>query len=355
MAGEKTEQATHKRKQDERKKGNVFLSKEVVSIFTMACVFFGLKLLFPNIIRTLLTFIQKYLSMGATQTELSQNDMYKFFFDGVLIFATIALPVLLISVMSNVIITMLQTKMLFSTKAYAFKASHMNPLSGLKKMVSLKSLMELFKSALKITLLIYIIINILKKEIMVLPNLMYVQPIQAMEYTGSIIMTIVMQSSITFVFLSAGDYLFQWWQHMKNMRMSKQEIKDEYKQMEGDPQIKAQIRALQQQRSRQRMMQNVPDADVVIRNPTHFAVAIKYDKSKHTAPVVVAKGADLVALRIIDIAEKNGVHVTENRPLARALFETVEVDEQVHEEHYQAIAEILTFIYNLKKKDLDYK
>ena len=350
MAGEKTESATPKRKQDERKKGNIFLSREIISIATLLAIFMGLKVLFPHIMSVLINFIEKYFRMGATEDILSASDLNKFFFDGLLVFAMTAVPLLCINVLANIVITMGQTKMLFSSKAFAFKGNRLNPLSGLKKMVSIRGLVELIKSILKISILSTIIYTVLKDELFLLPRLFDMEPMQAMAYTGDIIMAIVIQSGAIFLFLGAADYIYQWWEYEKNLRMSKQEIKDEYKQMEGDPKVKAQIRAIQQQRARQRMMQSVPDADVVIRNPTHFAVAIKYDQTRHRAPIVVAKGADQVALRIIAIAEENNVYVTENRPLARALFETVEIDAEVPGEHYQAIAEILAFIYKVRKK-----
>ena len=350
MAGEKTEQATPKRKQDERKKGNIFLSKEVVTIVTLLLSFYSLKFLMPNMLETISQFIQKYIALGVMQIEVTSNDMPDLFIDCCIVFAATAMPILVISVLGNVIITMAQTKLLVSPKSFAFKMEKLNPLKGLKKMVSLRSLVELFKSLLKIMLLIYIIYSVVIDEIGVLPKLMYMQPMEVMVYTGDVIMQIALKCGIAFIFLGAGDYLYQWWEYRKNMRMSKQDIKDEYKQMEGDPKVKGQIRAIQQQMARQRMMQNVPDADVVIRNPTHFAVAIKYDQTRHRAPIVVAKGADQVALRIIAIAEENNVYVTENRPLARALFETVEIDAEVPGEHYQAIAEILAFIYKVRKK-----
>ena len=168
-------------------------------------------------------------------------------------------------------------------------------------------------------------------------------------------MDVVLKSGIAFVFLAAADYMYQWWDYEKNMKMSKQEIKDEYKQIEGNPQIKGRQRNIQQQRARQRMMQNVPEADVVIRNPTHFAVALKFDRDKDRAPKVIAKGMDQLALRIVQVAEENDVYVTEDRPLARALYDAVEVGEEIPEEFYKAIAKILAFVYNLKEKNKNKK
>lgn len=352
MAGEKTEKATPKRKQDERKKGNVFLSKEVVTVVSLLAAFYSFKALSPLFLDTLETLVQKYLTLGATQLEITAKDLRVFFVDGCLAYAKAALPLLLVCTLSNILATMAQTKMLFSAKAFAFKGERLNPLSGLKKMFSMRAVVELIKSLLKISVLLYIVYSVLKDELLMLPRLADMSAMQAMVVTGNLIMKIALQTGLIFLFLAAGDYLYQWWEYEKNLRMSKQEIKDEYKQLEGDPQIKGRQRSLQQQRSRRRMMQNVPKADVVIRNPTHYAIAIQYDQTKHRAPVVIAKGADAVALRIVAIADDAGVYITENKPLARALFDAVELDCEIPAEYYQPIAEVLAFVYSLKKKDM---
>ena len=175
---------------------------------------------------------------------------------------------------------------------------------------------------------------------------------QAIATTADIIFSIVEVAAVIMAFVAAADYLYQWWDYEKNLRMSKQELKEEYKQTEGDPQIKGKIRERQQAQARQRMMQQVPSADVVIRNPTHFAVAIKYDPERNSAPIVVAKGMDSLALRIVAVAEENGVFITENKPLARGLYEAVELDQEIPDRFYQPIAELLAFVYSLKKKEL---
>lgn len=351
MPGEKTEKATPKRKEDERKKGNVFLSQEAVSVAALLASFVAFKMLAPLMMTTTQDLLTKYLSLGAEQTEVTGTDLTHFFVDCALAFAKGAVILLVICAAVNIIATMAQTRMLFSGKAIGFKMERLNPLSGLKKLFSMRSLVELLKSLLKIAVLLYLLYSSLKDEINTLPRLMDMPPLQAMVYTGNILFHIATQAGLIFVFLAAGDYLFQWWQYEKNLRMTKQEIKDEYKQLEGDPQIKGRIRSMQQQKSRRRMMQNVPNADVVIRNPTHYAVAIRYEQEKQNAPVVVAKGSDALALRIVAVAEENGVYVTENRPLARALFDSVALDAEIPAEYYQAIAEILAFVYSLKKKE----
>ncbi len=353
MAGEKTEKATPKRKQDERKKGNVFTSREMVTVSCLLAAFLALRLLLPGSLAALQEMMAGYFVLGSSQTSVTEKDAAKFFLDGCFMFGRTALPLLVICGLTAVVITLAQTKMLFSAKSFEFKGERINPLNGFKRMFSLRSVVELVKSLIKITVLLYLIYSVMKKELLTLPKLMDMQPLQAMIRTGEILMSIVLKAGLIFAFLAAADYFYQWWEYEKNLRMTKQEVKDEYKQTEGDPQVKGKIRSMQQQRARRRMMQNVPSADVVIRNPTHYAVAILYDQHKHRAPVVVAKGADALALRIVKVAEENGVYVTEDRPLARALYENVELDREIPENYYQAIAQVLAFVYSLRKKDLN--
>ena len=351
MAGEKTEKATPKKRKDERKKGNVFLSRDAVTAVSLIASFYALKIFAPSIFTNVQDLVRRYISLAGTKEVFLASDISTIFTDLGLVFLKTAMPLVGVSVLVAVIVTMAQTKMLFSTKAFAPKFSRINPLNGIKKMFSIRAIVELLKSLLKIVVLLYMVYTVLIDEVTTLPMLINMTPVSAINRTGEIIMDVVLKSGIAFVFLAAADYLYQWWDYEKNMKMSKQEIKDEYKQIEGNPQIKGRQRQLQQQRSRQRMMQNVPEADVVIRNPTHFAVALKFDRDKDRAPRVVAKGMDQLALRIVKVAEENDVYVTEDRPLARALYDAVEVGDEIPEEFYKAIAKILAFVYNLKDKN----
>ncbi len=352
MPGEKTEKATPKRKQDERKKGNVFKSNEIVVVASLFAQFFLLKMLASFNIETLGNTIKDSVSMAATTTELTQNTLNDLLVDSVIVFAKAAMPVLLVGVLIAIVLTMLQTKMLFSAKSFAFKANRLNPLSGLKKIFSMRSLVELLKSIIKIIVLLYILYLGIRDELIGFTRLLDMSFGGALAMVGNLLMKIVQNACIIFLFLAAADYLYQWWEYEKNLRMSKQEIKDEYKQLEGDPQVKGRIRQIQQQRAQRRMMQKVPQADVVIRNPTHYAVALQYDQKKHRAPVVIAKGADELALRIVRVAEENDVYITENRPLARGLFEAVEVDHEIPEQFYKTVAQVLAFVYSLRKKEV---
>ncbi|WP_312643808.1 flagellar biosynthesis protein FlhB [Hydrogenoanaerobacterium sp.] len=352
MAGEKTEKATPKRKQDERKKGNIFQSRDVIAVFSLVIMFYSIKALSPHITNYLSKCIRDFFELAGTMKTISVMDTRQLLLDGLLIFALTALPLLMLSSVLAIVLTGMQTKMLFSGEAMRFKASRISPLQGFKRMFSIRSLVEIIKAILKIVLLGWIVYNNFIKRMVGFPRLLDMSVQEAVVFIGESIMSLVSTTAMVFAFIAAFDYFYQWWDYEKNLRMSKQEIKEEYKQTEGDPQIKGKIKEKQQQMAQKRMMQNVPSADVVIRNPTHYAVAIQYDPEKNRAPVVVAKGADRVALKIIEIAEQHDVVITENRPLARGLYETVDLDREIPDEFYQAVAGVLAFVYNLKKKDL---
>lgn len=353
MPGEKTEKATPKRRQDERKRGNVFQSAEVVTIFTMLATFYVLKAMMPSAIKTMEELISHYMSEAATTDKIGQAQLHSYLMDSLIAFAKTALIPLLVCCAVASIATMFQTRGLFSSKGFAFKAERISMLKGFKRMFSMRAFVELLKSILKIAILLYVIYTILKNEIFVLPRMMDMSVDGAMSKTGAIIMQIITKAGAIFVAVAAADYLYQWKDYEKNLRMTKQEVKDEFKQTEGNPEVKGRIRQIQQERARQRMMQAVPTADVVIRNPTHIAIAIKYNKDNDRAPVVVAKGVDSLALRIVAVAEENDVYVTENKPLARALYDAVPLDAEVPEKFYRALAEVLAYVYSLRKKDME--
>lgn len=352
MAGEKTEKATPKRKQDERKKGNVFQSREVGVVLTLLASFYSLKLLGPYIFAALEWSVHTFFNYAAVMERLGTSDLNTLFLQGCGVFLVAAMPLLLISGLVSIVATMAQTRGLFTMKSAAPKFNRLNPIEGFKKMFSLRGVVELLKSLAKIIVLGYIIWLQFRDEFWVFPRLMDMEPLQAMTFTGNMVLEIAKSAAIIMVFVAAADYFYQWWDYEKNLRMSKQELKEEYKQTEGDPQVKGKIRERQQAQARQRMMQKVPGADVVIRNPTHYAVAIQYDPERNDAPVVVAKGADSLALRIVAVAEENGVFVTENKPLARGLYEAVDLDREIPDRFYQPVAEVLAFVYSLKKKEL---
>lgn len=350
-ADEKTEKATPKRRQDERKKGNVFQSNDVVGVCSLLVLFNALRLLAPFTYEKIYGCIKLFFSYASVRDPIAIDDMGRMASQAAWLFAQAALPILFIGVLAAVVITFFQTRMAFSMETMKFKMERISPLKGFKRMFSIRSIVELLKAVLKITILIWVIYVFLKERVYELPRLMEGTVEGALSYAGGTVVSLVNTVGLAFAFLAGFDFLYQWWEYEKNLRMSKQEIKEEYKQTEGDPQIKGRIREKQRQMASMRMMQNVPNADVIIRNPTHYAVALGYDPEKNRAPMVLAKGADLVALKIVEIGEANDVYIMENRPLARGLFETVEVDMEIPEEFYQTVAQVLAFVYKLKKKE----
>ena len=350
--GDKTEQPTGKKLEDARKEGNVPQSKEVTIAITLVASFYVFKLFYPLIKSQMLDVIKDQLQMvGYTQT-LDISDLQDVFIKCLLKYAIATIPLLLVVGFAAIVISMAQTKLLVNFKSLKPKFDRMNPIQGIKKLFSLKGFIEVLKSLLKICLLMYIIYICISKKLDMLPKLIDSTIDEVALFTGNVIFDIINKVVIAFAAIAVADYIYQRFQYIKNLRMTKQEVKEEYKNIEGDPQIKGKIKQKQQEMSRARMMQEVPTADVVIKNPTHFAVALKYDHINQGAPVVVAKGQDHVALKIIDIAEKNDVAVVENIPLARALYAAVEIGSEIPAEFYNPVAEILAHIYSLNKKDL---
>ena len=229
------------------------------------------------------------------------------------------LPLGFISIILAVVATGVQTKFLFAAKSAAFKLSNLSIIKGVKNLFSLKNLIELLKGILKITILCVVLYQLLKEDMRNIMRMMDMNILASASYTLEMVMSMVLKIGLIFTAIAGFDYLYQRWDYEKKIRMSKQEVKEEFKQTEGNPEIKGKIRSLQRSRARNRMMQAVPDADVIIRNPTHFAVALKYDIHKHNAPILVAKGQDFVALKIGEIGEANGVTNIENKPLARGI------------------------------------
>ena len=351
-SGEKTEQPTAKKRQDERKEGNVFQSREINTIVSLVAVFYSFKLLCSLTSSQILQSIENCFKSAADISVLGSSELSKLFSDGLITFALASLPILLIAAVSNIIPVIAQTKGLVSFKSIKPKFSNINPLSGIKKMFSLKSMVELLKSIIKITVLIYIVYSELKKKIPDFYKFIDMELSEVCAYTGNLFMSILGKLIIAFVFIAALDYIYQKWEYEKNLKMTKQEVKEEYKNTEGDPQIKGKIKQKQREASQRRMMQAVPEANVVIRNPTHYAVALKYEHGQNSAPIVVAKGKDNIALKIIEIADAHDIVIVENRPLARALYAEVELDNEIPSTYYQAVAEVIAFVYRVKEKEL---
>ncbi|MPM67523.1 Flagellar biosynthetic protein FlhB [bioreactor metagenome] len=262
----------------------------------------------------------------------------------------IILPVCAAAMLISVILSGVQTRFKFTFSLLRPKLSRINPISGLKNIFSAKSFVELLKSLIKVTVIAIVLYTEIKTDIKQIINLPASETEEIITWIAKTAYGIVMKTAVIMGIFGAADYLYQWWSYERKIRMTKQEVKDEYKKLEGDPQVKGRIKEIQRKLSAMRMMQMVPKADVVIRNPTHYAVALKYEQKKDAAPIVIAKGKDYVAFKIIATAEKSGVYITENRPLARGLYESVELNQKIPEQYYKAVADILAFLYKLKKE-----
>lgn len=350
---EKTEKATPKKRADQRKEGNIFQSKEIVLAASLIVTFVAFRFIYPIIESAMKDCLKWFFDLAGTMNIIKEDNMPQMFIKALTSFAIGAMPMLLIAAFINIIATVAQTKGLVTFKSLKPKLSKLNPLKGLKNMVSLKGLVELLKSIIKIVILFFIIYLSLESEITTLSKMIDMSIEQSVTTIGSMLWGVSLKVMIAFAFVAGFDYMYQRWSYEKNIKMTKQEVKEEFKTMEGDPKIKGKIKQKQQAMSRQRMMQAVPGADVVIRNPTHYAVALKYNSQENKAPVIIAKGEDLIALKIIEVAEENNIPVMENKPLARALFAEVDLDREIPAEFYNPVAEVLAYVYSLKEKELN--
>ena len=352
MAGEeKTEKATTKKRNDARKEGNVLQSKEIGVAASVLGIFAFVRIMAEFMMKSVLSFFQRSFENMGTY-EVDTDSYIPLFVDMVTVFVMVVGPVMLAALVLGVIPTLAQTKGLFSMKALKPKFSNLNPLSGIKKLFSLQSVVGIVKGIIEVAIIGVMIYSEIKDRLPVIIALTDAGIMQGIAYTGLAIYDVVMTICILLVFVAAGDYLFQWWNYEKKLKMSKQEVKDEYKQTEGDPQIKSKIKQRQREMAARRMMQDVPGADVVVRNPTHYAVALKYDQDKNKAPIVIAKGKDFLAKKIVSIAEEHDVYCMENPPLARALYAQVDIGREIPYELYDAVAEVLTVVYKEKHKTL---
>lgn len=353
--GEKTEQATPKKLDDARKEGQVAKSKELGNAVTLFALFVGLKAFAGTVgIQFIETFSYVYNQIPILIKQrdglINDNDFRILFTVTLLRILRIALPFFAMAVVLLIVVEIAQVGWKPTSKPLQPKASKFNPINGFKRIFSKDKLVELFKSIVKIVLITYIAYITMKDQAGIIFKLYDLDLIGAIRSIGDI--TIGMGFRISFFYLVLGliDFGYQKWKFSQDMMMTKQEVKDEMKDSEGDPQIKGQQKRRMQEASRRRMMQQVPQADVVITNPTHFAVALKYDPDTFDAPYLVAKGEDFLAQRIKDTARENGIEIVENKPLARMIYYNVDLGYPIPPELYHTVADILAAVYNAKKR-----
>lgn len=347
---EKTEKPTPKRRRDARQEGQVLQSKEVSSVFILLIGIVCIKLLSDYSINRFMNFFNEiYSNIGNVDEFFDENNLMVNFLKVLTSFISLAGPIIAVTTLAALVISYLQVGFLFTTKTLGLKLNRINPVEGFKRLFSKRALVELVKSILKIPIIGYVAYSFVKKNFTQILNLPFYEPKSLFVNFADLGFDFAIRVLAAYIVIAFLDYFFQWRQHEKSLMMTKQEIKEEYKQTEGDPLIKSKIREKQRRIAMARMMQEVPKADVIITNPTHIAVAIKYDKDLYKAPYVVAKGADLIAENIKKVAKENSVPIVENKPLARMLYDTLEIGDLIPEELYEAIAEVLAYVYTLKE------
>ncbi len=352
--GEKTEPATAKKLQDARENGQVAKSQELNHAIGLISLFLMLKMF--------ISFVGEHLLNGFPMIYNKIPDIINESIGGLSVFVIqrvinnvmitilqILSPFFVIGFSLSVLINILQVKWKITTKPMKPKISKLNPLNGFKRIFSKDSLFELLKSIVKIILIIYVAYTSIKDHQNELFLLYDIPLFQVILLIGTIVIDTGLKISFVYLIVGIADLIYQRHKFKEDMKMTKQEVKDEYKNIEGNPEIKGRQRSKMREASQRRMMQSLPSADVVITNPTHYAVAIKYDSQKNSAPIVVAKGEDFLAQKIRETAKEHHIEIVENKPLARMLYANVDVGQEVPPELYQAVAEVLAFVYSLRE------
>jgi len=348
-SSEKTEEPTQRKQDESRKKGQVAKSAELSSVFVILAAFVSLKTASPYIYEKLTGYMRFIFGSLDVRGDFTIQSIHVVIMNAGVVFLEAILPIMVSVLVVSVVVSFMQVGFAFTPDTIMPQFSRINPIAGFGRIFSLRSLVELVKSLVKITVVGYFIYRFIRQETVRIPALMMSELAESFAVLSAIIYDLAFQIAMVILILAILDYGYQWWEHMQNLKMSKQEVKEEMKQTEGNPQIKGKIREKQRAMAMRRMMSEVPKADVIVTNPTHFAVALKYE-SGMDAPTVIAKGADFIAQRIREIAKENDVVIVENKPLAQALFKHAEVGDFVPPDLYKAVAEVLAYVYRLKRK-----
>ena len=346
---ERTEQATPKRLQEMREKGQVAKSREVPSVAILVASLLIFYFLGSAMIRDFMD-LMKWSFANSAHFEIQSGNLNWLLLEllrrGLKIVAPLFLALVAVGLLSN----LLQVGFLFSTQAIAPKFSKLDPLKGFARMFSKQALVELIKSIFKVIIVGCVTYFTVKGELEQIIPLMDKEIWSVMSYIGSVCFKILLRTSWVLIVLAIIDYVFQKWDFKQEAKMTKQEVKDEFKQREGDPLIKSRVRQAQREMAKRRMMEAVPKADVVITNPVHLAIALEYNTQNMSAPQLTAKGSRLVAERMKAIAQEHNIPIVENKPLAQALFKGVEIGQEIPTVFYKAVAEVLSYVYRLKNK-----
>jgi flagellar biosynthetic protein FlhB len=347
---QKTEQPTPKKLEEAKKKGNIALSKELTSFLLFVIITVVVSMIFPSLSKTGVYKLEYFISKSY-DISLNPEMMHNFVREIGYIVASLVMIPLVLCVLSVILANIMQVGIMFVPDLIQFKLDRISLFAGFKRIFSMNSVVELIKGMFKIAIISFVIYLVIKPDFAKLNLVHTLEMNQMLAFLNSAIKEILIAVCIIMAFIAAFDFFYQKQRHLSNLMMSKEEIKKEYKETEGDPQIKSKLKSIRRQRAKQRMMSMVPKADVVITNPTHYAIALQYSpKEGMSAPIVVAKGLDNIALTIRKIAIENNIHIVEDPPLAQALYKSVEIDEEIPFEHYKSIAKIITEVMKLKGK-----
>lgn len=350
FAGEKTEKGTAKKRQDSRKKGQVLKSQDVTSAVVLLSVFLFLLFAASFMRERIFTFFYQTFNRYVLIDTFSIDLIMEIYTDLLVEVGLLVLPIMIIAVVAGVAGNVFQFGLLFTTEPLKMDIKKLDAIKGFKRIFSIKAIIELIKSILKISLIGSVTVVILWMNLENVLSLSFKSPWDTLSTVSYLTVMMGIAASFVLLFVSILDYFYQRFDYEKNLKMSKQDIKDEYKNTEGDPVVKSRIKQRQREMAMRRMMQEVPKADVVITNPTHYAIALKYEDGEMDAPVVIAKGADFVAQKIKLIAKENEIIMVENRELARGMYGQVEIGDRIPEEFFKAVAEILAYVYRIKRK-----
>jgi flagellar biosynthetic protein FlhB len=348
-AQEKSEAPTAKKRSDARKKGNVAKSPEINSVFVLFAAVLMLRIVGPYMLESIKECLRVFFALTST-TEICMERLAEFSYMSIMVVIKVMLPLLGAVLVAGLLANIIQIGLLLTLEPMKPKLEKINPLSGIKRLFELSKIVDTVKNLLKIGLVGYIAYITIRSEYEILVGLADATVAAIWSFITLSAFDILVRCAVVLLVLAVADYGYQRYRHEKKLKMSHQEIKEEFKQMEGDPKVKGRIRQLQREMSQRRMMDSVPQASVVVTNPTHFAVALLFDKETMEVPIVVAKGKDHVALKIKQLAIDNGVPTYEDRPLARSLYDTVEIGQEIPPELWKAVIEVFVWVERLKNK-----
>jgi flagellar biosynthetic protein FlhB len=345
----RTEAATPKKREELRRKGNIAKSREIPSAAVLLGGFLVLYFCSGYMLTGLSELLREFLSSppGRLSSVEGAHTLLAGLFTRC---GAILAPVFAVTVFCAAAANVGQVGFLFTTVPLTPSLAKLNPAAGMSRIFSSGSVEEMAKAIVKFVVVGFLAWRIIRREIPLLPGIIDRTPMETVAYMADISGTLLLQCGVALLVLAAADYLFQRWTYEKSIRMTKAEVKEEWRAQEGDPMVKGRIRSLQREKARRRILQEVPKADVVVTNPTHFAVALKYERGAMAAPRVTAKGADLLARRIRELAAEHGVPLVSRPPLARALYDAVDEGQEIPPDFYKAVAEILAHVYRIRDR-----